>query len=65
MQLDPDAITTIVIFIAAQTGALIFYAGVMLFTVRNHEKLLTDVEAKQEKTHTTVVKLATKENIAI
>jgi sensor domain CHASE-containing protein len=44
---DSNVAVTIAIFLAAQTGALIFYAGVMITMLRSHEKRLDNIEAEQ------------------
>jgi hypothetical protein len=65
LQLSPDAIATIVVFIAAQTGALIFFAGVVAFTLKNHDRRLTTNETDCKECRRTVIQLATKEGIEL
>lgn len=48
---------TIAVFLTAQTGALIYYAGVLSSTVRAHESRIDKVESKQEKLIETVGEL--------
>jgi hypothetical protein len=49
MRLDPSAVATLIVFIAAQTGALIFYAGVMLTMMRDHDKRLDKGEDRTDR----------------
>ena len=46
--LDMGAVTTIAVFIAAQTGALIYYAGSMREGFRQHEKRIDKNEDRIE-----------------
>lgn len=63
--LSPDAIAAVCIFLATQTGALIFFAGVVSWTLRNHDKRLDKNEARCEGCLRVVTQLATKEGIEL
>jgi hypothetical protein len=47
MLTDQGAITAIIIFGATQTGALIFFAGIVATQLRNHDRRLDKVEDLQ------------------
>jgi hypothetical protein len=57
MQLDQNAVVTIIVFIAAQTGALIFYAGAVFSMMRNHDRRLDKNEDRIDKLSTSVYTL--------
>jgi hypothetical protein len=65
MQLDSGAISTILVFAAAQTGALIFYAGVMLAMIRNHDRRLDKNEDRVDALSASVSKIAGSEGIQL
>jgi hypothetical protein len=65
MHLDSGSVTTIAVFLAAQTGALIFYAGKLASTVGNHDRRLDKLESTQEKQTPVVAQLAMKEGIQL
>jgi hypothetical protein len=46
MQLDSTALATIGIFLAAQTGALIFFAGVVAAALKSYDHRLNIIEAE-------------------
>jgi hypothetical protein len=43
--MNSSDLTVIGIFLAAQTGALIFFAGIVAATLRGHENRITSIEA--------------------
>jgi hypothetical protein len=57
-------LTPILLFAAAQTGALIFFAGVVAFTLKDHARRHSETETKLDKVSLTVAKLAQKEGIS-
>jgi len=63
MQIDQNAVATVVIFIAAQTGALVFFAGMVTVTLRNYGERITKTEERSERTELTLTKLASREGI--
>jgi hypothetical protein len=65
MQLSSDAGATLAVFMAANTGALIFYAGAVWTMLKNHDKRLDKVESAQEKQTPVVAQLAMKEGIQL
>lgn len=42
---------TIAVFLATNTGALVFFAGVVVTMLKNHEKRLDNIEAEQRAEH--------------
>jgi hypothetical protein len=47
MTFDPGACATLIVFGAMQTGALIFFAGVVATQLRNHDRRIEKVEDLQ------------------
>jgi hypothetical protein len=45
MQFDQGAVAAICIFLAMQTGALIFYAGYVSRSLSDHDRRLNNMEA--------------------
>jgi hypothetical protein len=62
---NQEALVMLIIFVATQTGALIYFAGVIAATMRDHEARLTKNEATDEKLLLLVAQLATREGIQI
>jgi hypothetical protein len=48
MQFDPGATAIILTFVAAQTGALIFFAGVVSRVIKDHDRRHDETEARVE-----------------
>jgi hypothetical protein len=44
VNIDQGAVAAIAIFLAAQTGALIFYSGFVSRTLSDHERRLNNIE---------------------
>jgi uncharacterized membrane protein len=65
MQLDSNIIATLLVFLAGQTIALIFYAGVVCAMLRNHDKRLDKNEAALEHISLIAAQLAAKGGIQI
>jgi uncharacterized membrane protein len=65
MQLDSNIISTLLVFLAGQTIALIFYAGVVCAMLRNHDKRLDKTEATLTKFAVIAAQLAAKQGIQI
>ena len=55
---------TVLIFIATQTGALIFFAGTAVI-LKNHDERLNKVEERGERTELALVALKTREEIEL
>jgi len=63
MQIDQNAFVTLLVFVATQTGALIFFAGVVTVTLRGHGERLDKNDEWRDRTERTVIQLATREGI--
>ena len=57
-------ISALVPLIVAQTGALIFFAGVVAFTMKDHARRIEKTEDKCERCSITVARLAQKEGLS-
>ncbi|MGA9071857.1 MAG: hypothetical protein WB424_16460 [Terracidiphilus sp.] len=60
-----DAMVTIALFIAAQTGGLIYFAGVVAATLRHHDDRLAQLETALRSNEKGVALLAGKEGVQI
>lgn len=65
MQIDQGAVAIIAVFLATQTGALIYFAGAVSATLRSHEKRIDKLESGAEKRAAAVAKLAAKEGVEV
>ena len=65
MPLDPGAIAVLLVFAAMQTGALIFFAGAVTVTLRNHSERLNENEAKCEDCSRAIVRLVAREEFEL
>jgi len=54
---NSEAIVTVCIFLAAQTGALIFFCGGVSATLRDHNRRIKAVEEKSDSTALDVAQL--------
>jgi hypothetical protein len=61
MSIDANAVVTFLIFIGLQTGALVFYSGVVAAMLRNHDKRQEKTEAIVEKHSVTIAQLVGRE----
>jgi hypothetical protein len=63
--MNSSLIDTLVPIAIVQTGALIYFAGVVSFTLRNHEDRHNKTEARCENCTRIVTQVATKEGIPL
>jgi hypothetical protein len=64
VEINSEMIVTICLFLAGQTGALIFFCGVVVTSLREHDRRIGYVEKKCEELGPTVIRLSAKEEIA-
>lgn len=48
--MDPLSLITICIFLLAQTGALVFYAGIMSRAIKDHDRRIDTLEHNERAT---------------
>ena len=61
--MDAGALTTVGVFIAAQTGSLIFFGGIVAATLRQHDRRLDKVENKCDGCSKVVAQIQVKEGL--
>ena len=55
--MNSEALITLCIFLAAQTGTFLIYCGVVIATLRNHDRRIGVVEKESRSTALSVAKL--------
>lgn len=65
MQVETEVVRQLMLLAVVQTGALIFYCGIVAATLRNHDKRLDIVEKDQKQQSAKVAQIAGKEGFQL
>lgn len=63
--MDAGAVIAVLIFLAANTGSMIYFAGIVTATLRDHDRRIGSTEEWRESRDRVIFQLAGKEGIDV